>query len=192
MSSSGAAVATATETDTDSASSKLQAAVVPVRSVLFYTLTATLPIVILSALLLFTRARGPWLAFLGIIGSVVGFASLGRLLYELTLDIAGFPDYKLPVWTVLYLIVYVVSAFAFLFFALHTAAPGYYFRGFSETSPRIAYVDALYVSLCNFVGMSPDAAFGTPHQSSRFLCVTQALMAMFVNAVVITKFVSSF
>jgi hypothetical protein len=176
----------------DAASTKLQSAMVPVRSVLFYTLTATLPIVILSAILLFTRVRGPWLAFLGVVGAVVGFGSLGRLLYELTLDIAGFPDYQLPVWTVLYLIVYVVSAFAFLFFALHTSAPGYYFHGFSEASPRTAYVDAVYISLCNFVGMSPDSVFGTPHQSSRFLCVSQALMAMFVNAVVITKFVAAF
>jgi hypothetical protein len=92
----------------------------PTRSLLFYTLTATLPILVITVVLLAWPSMNKQLLLtLSVLGAVTGFGALGRLLYELTYDILGDPDYKLPVWAVLLLIVYLVSAFTFVFFGLH-------------------------------------------------------------------------
>jgi hypothetical protein len=111
-------------------------------------------------------------------------------MYETTLDIAGYPDYALPVWSVLYLIVYLVSGFTFVFFAMHVGNPGLFFSGFSS-NVKNAFLDALYLSLSDYIGMSPDASFGVKTQSARFLTVGQGVLSMFLNVVIITKFVSS-
>ena len=169
---------------------RLVAAVLPSRSLLFYTLTATLPILVLSVVLLATRLRGRGLLTIAVLGALTGFIGLGRLLYEMTFDIAGFPDYKLPIWSVLYLIIYVVSSFAFLFFALDQSAPGVYFRGFK--GPKTAFLESLYLSLSNYIGVPPDSVIGLPAQTSRFLSVGQGALSLFVNLVIITKFVNAF
>lgn len=173
-----------------SADAKLSAALVPTRNLSFYTMTASLPILVIAAVLLFTPLKGKWLTALSIVGALVGIVGLGRLLYDVTLDIAGFPDYQLPVWSVFYLIVYVVSAFCFVIFAVHTCAPGTYFGGL-ETSNQSAFLDALYMSLIGYVGIS-DAGFTTKTRGARFLGVTQAIISMFINVVIITKFVTTF
>jgi hypothetical protein len=170
---------------------RLAAAVAPSRSLLFYTLTATLPIVVIAAVLLFSKPSRSALLALAVLGATTGFLGLGRLLYEMTLDIAGFPDYKLPIWSVLYLIIYVISSFTFLFFALAQAAPGVYFRGFG-TTPKSAYLESLYLSLSNYIGVPPDPSIGLTAQTSRFLSVGQGALSLFINLVIITKFVSSF
>jgi hypothetical protein len=174
------------------ATKKLDAAVTPTRSLLFYTLTATIPILVITAVLLFTKVRGKSLTTLAVLGAITGFIGMGRILYELTLDIAGYPDYKLPVWSVFYLIIYIISAFSFVFFAMHRAYPGRYFKGFSMTSAKEAYLDAIYVSLCDYIGSAPDQSIAFTRQSTRFLTVIQAVVSMFINVVIITKFVNTF
>lgn len=178
-------------TEVTTATTTLNAALMPNRSVLFYTLTATLPLVAISVALLFFRLSRSNLRLLALLGFITGIIGLGRLLYELTLDVAGFPDYKLPIWSVFYLITYLVSAFSFLFFALHIDAPDRYFTGFHTTNPKIAYLDALYVSLCDYIGTTPDG-IAMKTQASRFLTVTQGVLSLFINAVIITKFVNAF
>jgi hypothetical protein len=175
----------------DIATAALNAAIMPNRSVLFYTLTATLPLIAISVALLFFRLSRRNLRLLALLGFITGVIGLGRLLYELTLDVSGFPEYKLPIWSVFYLITYLVSAFAFLFFALHIDAPDRYFAGFNTTNPKIAYLDALYVSLCDYIGSTPDG-ISMKTQASRFLTVTQGVLSMFINVVIITKFVNAF
>jgi hypothetical protein len=174
------------------ATKKLDDAVTPTRSLLFYTLTATLPILVIATVLLFTHVRGTMLTWLAVAGAITGFVGMGRILYDLTLDIAGYPNYKLPVWSVFYLIIYIVSAFSFVFFAMHRMYPGRYFRGFSMTSAKEAYLDAIYVSLCDYIGSAPDQSIAFTRQSTRFLTVMQAVLSMFVNVVIITKFVNTF
>lgn len=173
------------------AKGRLQAAMTPSRSVLFYTLTATLPLIVIAAVLLFTKLNGGGLLLLSVLGCVVGFVGLGRLLYEIVLDVAGFPDYKLPIWSVFYLIVYVISSFAFLFYALIRSAPDVYFDGVSRDA-KTGYLDALYLSLSNYIGVTPDPAITTPSRVARFLCVGQGTLALFINLVIITKFVNTF
>jgi hypothetical protein len=173
------------------ANARLQAAVVPARSVLFYTLTATLPLIAIAAVLLFTHVDGRGLLVLSVLGAIVGFIGLGRLLYEIVLDVAGFPDYTLPIWSVFYLIVYVISSFAFLFYALIRSAPDVYFDGVSRDA-KMGYLDALYLSLSNYIGVTPDPAITTPARAARFLSVGQGTMALFINLVIITKFVNTF
>jgi hypothetical protein len=169
---------------------KLTAAMQTTRSLLFYTLTATLPLVIITAILLFTRLKGTALVALSLIGALCGIVGFGRLLYETTLDIAGYPDYKLPIWSVFYLIVYLISAYAFLTFALHVGNPGYFFEGF-PASDKAAFLDALYISSCSYIGRSPDT-FLMKTQTARFLSVSQGILSMFLNVVIITKFVNAF
>jgi hypothetical protein len=172
------------------ANATLSAALVPTRSLSFYTATASLPILVIAAVLLFTPLKGRWLAGLGMVGAVIGVVGLGRLLYDVTLDVAGFPDYQLPVWSVFYLIVYVVSAFGFIVFGLHTWNPGFYFGGLA-TENQGAFLDALYMSLIGYVGIS-DAGFTAKTRGARFLSVAQAILSMFINVVIITKFVTTF
>ena len=176
--------------ETEAASAKLTLAMTPTRSLLFYTLTSTIPIIVISAVLLFTKVQGSALVTLSLLGALTSLVGFGRLMYETTLDIAGYPDYALPIWSVLYLIVYLVSGFTFVFFAMHVGNPGLFFSGFSSNA-KSAFLDALYLSLSDYIGMSPDASFGVKTQSARFLTVGQGVLSMFLNVVIITKFVSS-
>ena len=169
----------------------MTAAMRPTRSLLFYTLAATLPIVILSATLLFTSAGSRTLVALSILGFITGILAFGRLMYETALDLAGYPDFKLPVWSVFYLIIYLISAFTFLFFGMHVGSPGRFFGGF-EGDPKRAFMDALYLSLADYIGVTPDSSIFTKTQGARFLTVGQGVVSMFLNVVIITKFVSSF
>lgn len=170
---------------------RLSDALQPTRSLMFYTLTAMLPIIVIAGALLFTNASRTVLLALASIGSITSFIGFGRLLYEMTLDLAGFPDFKLPIWSVFYLIVYVISAFTFLFYALHQSAPGRYIEGFS-TGPQSAYLDALYLSLTNYIGVSPDPSIVLSSHTGKFVSVGQGVLSLFINLVIITKFVNSF
>jgi len=172
------------------ASAKLTLAFQPTRSLLFYTLTSTIPIVLISAVLLFTKIDGTGLVTLSLLGAMTSLVGFGRLIYDTTMDIAGYPDYKLPIWSVFFLIVYLVSGFTFVFFAMHVGNPDLFFSGFS-TNVKSAFLDALYLSLSAYIGVSPDPSFSIKTQSGRFLTVGQGVLSMFLNVVIITKFVSS-
>jgi hypothetical protein len=180
------------QTQTQTATLKLDAAVTPTRSLLFYTLTATIPIAVITAVLLFTNLSHPNLRILATIAAITSLVGLGRLLYEMTLDIAGYPDYKLPIWSVFYLIVYLISGFAFLFFAMHEGDPGRYFGGLSTTNPKLAFLDTTYISLSNYIDASPDPAITFKTRLPRFLAVIQGVISLFINVVIITKFVNTF
>jgi len=174
------------------ARAKLAAAMQPSRSLLFYTLTATLPIIMIKVVLLaWPQMNRTSLTTLAVIGALTGFVGLGRLLYEMTLDIAGYPEFKLPIWSVFFLIIYLISAFAFLFFGLHVAAPGRFFDGIGQT-PRTAFLDSLYVSLCDYIAVPPDPSIALTAQGTRYLAVIQGVISLFINVVIITKFVNTF
>lgn len=174
------------------ATARLSAAITPTRSMLFYTLTATLPILVITAVILFTRIRGTTLIAVSLIGSITSLIALGRILYDLILDIAGSPDYKMPIWAIFYMIVYVVTGFAYLYFAMHLAAPLKHFGGFNMTGARQSFLDALYSSLWYYIGAAPDAAVTINTQTARMLTVSQGVLSMFINVVIITKFVGTF
>lgn len=165
--------------------------VTPSRTLIFYTLTSSIPIIIMCILLLFTRISDQWFIALGSLGCAVSVIGMIRLLYEMTHDLVGHPEYALPVWSVVYLVIYLISTFAFLFFALHTSAPNRYFTGL-RTGVQAGYQDALYMSLCNYIGMSPDSSISVKSPITRFLSVGEGILAMFVNVVIITKFVNTF
>jgi hypothetical protein len=169
----------------------LSQALVPTRSLLIYTVLATVPILLIVGLLLSGRASTAVLITASYACFGASLFGLLLLLYELTLDVAGYPNYKLPVWSVLYLIVYLLSGFAFLFFGLHSAAPGRYFTGLN-TTPTCVFLDSIYLSLSNFVGMSPDSSISIKSRSARFISLTECVIAMFINVVIITKFVNGF
>jgi hypothetical protein len=173
------------------ATSKLSQAVTPTRSLLFYTLTAALPLAVIVACLLFFCLSRPVLGFLSAIGALVSAGACGKLLYDLTLDVAGFPDFKLPVWAVFYLIVYVVMFFTFVFFTLHLTMPDVYLGGVGGNN-QLAFLDTLYLSLSNYLNAMPDPTVVVKGRTSRFLAMVQALMSMFINIVIITKFVNTF
>jgi len=175
---------------TEVAAAEMKAAWVPQRSLAAYTLAATLPLVIMSAILLFVPAGSTFLAGIALVGSLVNLAAFLVLLYETTFDIAGYPDYKLPVWSVFYLVTYLIVGFTFLIYAIHTMNPGDAFAGISS-KPKVALLDSLYLSLCNYVGIPADSSFTLKTQGSRFICVGQGFLSMFLNIVIITKFVSS-
>jgi uncharacterized membrane protein len=125
-------------------------------------------------------------------GSITSLIALGRILYDLTLDIAGSPDYKMPIWAVFYMIIYVVAGFSYLYFAMHLAAPLKHFGGFNMTGARQSFVDAVYSSLWYYIGAAPDAAVTINTQTARLLTVSQSILSMFINVVIITKFVGTF
>lgn len=177
---------------TTAAQAKLDAAVRPTRSLIFYTLTATLPILMITGALLFWPALGrTGLLTLATVGAITGLVGLGRLLYEMTLDIAGFPDFKLPIWAVFFLIIYLISGFGFFFFGIHVSAPGRAFGGF-ETGPRGAFLDSLYLSMCGYIAIAPDPSITIKTQAMRYATVIQGAISLFINLVIITKFVNSF
>jgi hypothetical protein len=171
---------------------KLQAAVVPTRTLFYYTLTATFPLILISGVLLFTNLRKNNIILLSLLGAITGILGLTRLLYEMTMDIAGYPTFKLPIWSVFYLIIYVISLFTFLFFALHVHAPDVYFGGFHTSNYKAGFLDCLYVSLCDYIGSPPDNAISIKKHLPRFLTVSQGVISMFINVVIITKFVNAF
>jgi hypothetical protein len=170
----------------------LQEAVIPNRSLLFYTVTATVPLIIVIIALLLLRLSMRALGFLSAIAAAIAVGALGRLIHDMTLDIAGYPDFKLPIWAVGYLVIYLITGFAFTYFAIHALWPGRNFVGFHTMDPRAAFLDSLYLSLCYYIGSSPDASISLASRLTRYLSVTEGLMAMFVNVVIITKFVNAF
>lgn len=178
--------------ETTAVSTKVKDAIVPQRSLWFYTATATVPVILIVGVILLTKIRGVRLALLTSLGAVASAIGLGRLLYELTLDVAGAPEYKLPIWSVFYLIVYVVSFFTFVFFAMHIDNPGVHFGGFSGEGTRFAFVDSLYTSMWYYIGSAPDGSIKVKTQRARMLTVVEGLISMFINVVIITKFVSAF
>ena len=169
---------------------RMASAMQPTRSLLFYTLAATLPILVITATLLFTSAGPRTLVTLSILGFITGLLAFGRIMYETAFDLAGYPDFKLPVWAVFYMIAYLISAFTFLFFGMHVGSPGRFFGGF-QGEPKGAFIDALYLSLTDYIGIAPDSSIELKTQGSRFLTVGQGIVSMFLNVVIITKFVSS-
>jgi hypothetical protein len=146
---------------------------------------------VIVATLLLTPIRGSPLMVIAALGAATCFAGFITLLYEITFDIAGFPSYKLPVWSVLYLIVYLINGFTFTIFAMNTAMPGRWIKGIA-TDEKTALFDSLYLSMSNYIGVAPDPIFTSEAQSARFLSVGQGILSMFLNVVIITKFVSSF
>jgi hypothetical protein len=172
-------------------STKFEQAYTATRSLLFYNLTATLPLIVIAGILLFTNIRGTSLVLLSVLGAITSAVGMGRLLYELTYDIVGDKTFRLPVWSVFYLIIYLISFFAFVIFAMTLRAPGYYFKGFSGSNAKIDFLDSLYMSLCGYIGLSPDGLEART-QSSRFLTAGGGLISMFINVVIITKFVNTF
>lgn len=180
-----------TEQNGGSASAKLSQAVTPSRSLLFYTLTAALPVAVIVACVLFFRLPRPALGFLSATGAIVSAGACGKLLYDLTLDVAGFPDYKLPVWAVFYLVVYIVLFFTFVFFALHLMMPGVYLDGVGGDQ-ELAFLDTLYLSLSNYLNAAPDPTVVVKGRPARFLAIVQSMLSVFVNIVIITKFVNTF
>jgi hypothetical protein len=181
-----------TTLQTQSATVKLDAAVTPTRSLLFYTVTATVPIVVITSVLLFMHLSRGTLQALATIAALTSLVGMSRLLYDMTLDVAGYPDYKLPIWSVFYLIIYLISGFAFLFFAMHLDAPGYYFGGLSVANPKLAFLDVNYISLSNYINATPDASITFKTRSPRFMSVIQGALSLFINVVIITKFVNTF
>jgi hypothetical protein len=167
---------------------KFNDALIPTRSLMFYTVSAAGPVFVIVAALLFLRPNKHILVALSLLGALVSATALARLLYDLTMDIAGYPDFKLPVWAVFYLIIYVVLFFMFAFFGLHVGSPGVYFGGIDDA----ALLDSLYMSLCNYIGVSPDPSITLKTQLPRFLSVIQGFISMFINVVIITKFVNTF
>jgi hypothetical protein len=155
---------------------RLNSAWVSTRSLLAYHLAATLPLIAVVCAVLFAPEQGQVLIGLCVVGAIVTGAAFGALLYELAYDIAGYPEFKLPVWAVMYLVLYVISGFMFVFTALRQGG-------------RAAFLDALYISLSNTIGVPPEIALKT--RTLQFLSVAQGFIAMFVNIVVITKFVNS-
>jgi hypothetical protein len=173
-------------------SDKFKDAYIPTRSLQFYTLCGTIPLIIISACLLATNLSAYYISFLTAAGAGVSLFALSKLLYELSYDIIGDPNYKLPVWSVLYLIVYLVLLFTFVFFTLHTWAPKQFFRGFGSSNPRTTFIDALYISLSNYVNTGVNTSISDTGKSSLYLSLLESIIGMFINLVIITKFVSSF
>jgi len=177
---------------TDEAAHVLHTATVGSRDVLLYTWLAAIPLIIMIMLILFwPRGDAWWLVGMTSVGAITSLYGLVRLLRELVLDVAGFPDFKLPVWSVIYLILYVILGFAYLYFGLFWTAPGRYVKGF-KSSDSGAFVDALYLSCCSFLAIPVDRGISLVGNTGRFLTVGQGLISMFINLVIITKFVNAF
>lgn len=163
------------------------------RDLSFFLISAAVPVVVVVGLILFTSCRGRWLGGLSLLCGVVVLLALIRLLHDLVYDIAGFPDYKLPVWAVLYSILYIVEGFTFLVFGLHLMAPNQHYSGIAtDKLVTTGFIDCLYLSLARTFAIPPEASFQAKSQLARFLPVVQGGLMMFLNIVIITKFVTSF
>jgi hypothetical protein len=157
-----------------------------------FAIEATLPLLLIVGALMLVKNRRLLLA-MSVIGGAISAIGFGRLLYNVTYDIAGSPDFALPVWAVLYLVVYLVIFFAFVFFGLHLWAPGKYVGGLlAATTPSRAFLDSLYLSLTNYISVPPDPSLTLRTPLPRYMSVIEGLLSMFVNVVVITKFVNTF
>jgi hypothetical protein len=130
-----------------------------------------LPPAIMSILLLL-RASKQILIGASIVSIAVTLFGFVYLIFETTMDIAGFPDSRLPVWAVLYLILQIISMYTFIFFILRN-------KGFSN---------ALYSSLCGYIGKPEEKE----KESFRFITISQTILSSFINIVIITKFVNAF
>lgn len=164
------------------------------RDLTFFYLTSLIPIVvILGLVLLATSIPKSLLGILSLVSGAVVTEALIMLLHDLVYDIAGYPDYKMPVWAVLFSIVYVIEGFTFLFFGLHSIQPGVNFTGIKDGNhPQEGFVDCLYLSLARTFGVLPEGGIQPRTQAARFLPLLQSGMMMFLNVVIITKFVSAF
>jgi hypothetical protein len=175
----------------EKAQKKYQQAYTTTRSFIFYNTTATIPLLIIAAILLFTNIRGTPLFVITILGAITSFVGFSRLIQELIRDIIGDPDNRLPVWSVFYLIIYLLSFFTYVFFGIHLKYPGKYYEGISLASAKEAFIDSVYLSLCDYISVAPEGITST-RQITRFLNVIHGMLSMFVNVVIITKFVDSF
>lgn len=173
------------------AQKKYEQAYTASRSFIFYNSTATIPLLIIAAILLFTNIRGTPLFVVTVLGAITSFVGFGRLISELVRDIVGDPDNRLPVWSVFYLIIYLLSFFTYVFFGIHLKSPGKYYEGISMASAKEAFIDSVYLSLCDYISVAPEGITSTK-QITRFLNVFHGMLSMFVNVVIITKFVDSF
>jgi hypothetical protein len=160
------------------------------RDLSFYLLSALIPAVVVLGLVLFTSMHRSLLGAVSLIAGIIVTAALFTLLHDLIYDIAGYPDYKMPVWTILYSILYVIEGFTFLFFGLHSIQPGVNYVGIEEGQKGL--VDCLYLSLARTFGVPPEGGIEPKTQLARFLPLLQSGMMMFLNVVIITKFVSAF
>jgi hypothetical protein len=70
-------------------------------------------------------------------------------------------------------------------------SPGTFFGGVA-INDKEAFLDSVYLSTSNYMGVSPDPAFSARTQGARFISIVQGMLSMFLNVVIITKFVSSF
>jgi hypothetical protein len=154
-------------------------------------LSAFVPLAIILGLILLTSVRGRILGVLALAAGLVVVIALLKLLHDLVYDIAGYPDYKMPVWTVLYSILYIIEGFTFLFFGLHLVSPSVHYTGIAPDTAA-GFLDCLYLSLARTFGISPEASFQAKSQAARFLPVIQGGLTMFLNIVIITKFVTAF
>ena len=173
------------------AQATLQAAFVETRDLSYFMISAVAPIVVILGLVLLTSVRGKSLGYLSLVGGVIVLLALLKLLHDLVYDIAGYPDYKMPVWTVLYSILYIIEGFTFLFFGLNLVAPSVHYTGIA-TGVATAFLDCLYLSLARTFGVPPEASFQAVSQVARFLPVIHGGVMMFLNIVIITKFVTAF
>jgi hypothetical protein len=175
------------------ANATFQDAFLESRDLSFFLISAVVPVIIVVGLILFTGCRGRWLGGLSLLCGVIVLLALIRLLHDLVYDIAGYPDYKLPVWAVLYSILYIVEGFTFLFFGLHLVAPQQHYIGIAaDKLVTTGFIDCLYLSLARTFAIPPEASFQAKSQLARFLPVVQGGLMMFLNIVIITKFVTSF
>ena len=176
----------------EKAQATLQAAFVETRDLSYFMLSAIIPLVVILGLILLSSVGGRTLGYIVIAGGIVVLVALLKLIHDLVYDIAGFPDYKMPVWTVLYSILYIIEGFTFLVLGLHLVAPSVHFKGIASGTTAAAFLDCLYLSLARTFGIPPEASFQAVSQISRFLPVIQGGIMMFLNIVIITKFVTAF
>lgn len=178
----------------EKATATFDAAFVETRDLSYFMISAVTPIVVILGLILLTSVGGKTLGYIVIAGGIVVLVALLKLIHDLVYDIAGFPDYKMPVWTILYSILYIIEGFTFLVLGLHLVAPSVHFKGIATGSASLAtaFLDCLYLSLARTFGVPPEASFQATSQLARFLPVLQSGLMMFLNIVIITKFVTAF
>ena len=154
------------------ASATFASAMNPTRNLTFFTLTAFAPLLVVSGVLLLGNKQ--WVSGISILAIVTSMVGFGRLMYEIVMDIAGYPDFKFPVWIVLYLIVYTISGYSMLYYTVGSSK-----GNFSES---------LFLSFQGYLGDSTCHE----HPIVKWLFMSQHLLSTFIQAVIITKFVSAF
>ena len=167
------------------------------RDLTFYLLSAVIPMVVVLGLILITpgstSTHKSLFGTISLMAGIVVTSALVMLLHDLVYDIAGYPDYKMPVWAILYSILYVIEAFTFLFFGLHLIQPGVNYTGIKDGDHvQEGFLDCLYLSLARTFGVVPEGGIRPKTQVARFLPLLQSGLMMFLNVVIITKFVSAF